>query len=531
MCKGFYITAVPFIYRHVSINFTLKSHVQLLSRLIGEGTTLPTLVRGLTIIDSDDTTPIQTRDLCVLFFRLTNLEFLRWVGFADIPKPLLDVLATKRFPRGRFIISAKSISRKDVFNLPPPAPILMHEAVRHLTSFELHCETEDQVTPRLKVELVVLLLNSWALTTFDFSASGRTNAIRFGEMPRLFRECRLARLKTLKLTGTLKLFTKRELHLWGVQGGFQTLEELQLSSVTGLMPFVGKVPRLRSLHLFPRTSREIDRLDNFLNRLESTMPPLGMVSHLAYVVGNRMDRDFIPWSILRKVSPTIVMLDIAHPYLVDGSTEFAAPTTHDLKRLRQLCPGLRGFVLDVKICDKKWPPGFLAELAHFEHIELIRLFIHQPWAKETQEFATSSTYRQASKVIHKTRKSIDMPQSFKVGFKDVRAWEEMEDHWHIPDYERFRQPNSKWACYVRSDDTKMSAPDYSSLSAEELAKLRNKLFLGRVMRLGINLTSTAVLDHAKYKAVVKQCEQNKSIGRVKKTYRTNKTLFDEWLRR
>lgn len=528
--RQLYIATVPWIYRHITINFSLKSHLRLLQRLIIPGSKLPAMVRNIEVETSQTTSPEQLRDLCLFFTKLTNLRELSWKGIADVPVPLLDVLYSK-FPRATLTIEASmiSVANSMITQDSHAANIFLHHpANRQLTSLLIHCTKSGGFYEGFKVDLMRTLMNCPGLTRLFIYGShnqGPYNDL-FLKAPQMFP----FQLKRLFLHGP-KLFTHQELKLWGEQGRWENLTQLETRS-DDLMHFVGKVPKLIFLRIFPT----IDGLDDIEAHLDSTTmtgSPLGQVRRLGF--RSRGLGATIPWCILKKISPTVTYLDLGHAKWDNTGIHHHPPLASELRALRNLCPGLQTLSIDcvipTLIRDRGWPTLFFFELGCFKKLNDVTIYVHElpDNSSDTKDIACPSVYRQAyaSMIAARERMGIQTSYGFTVGFKKVVPWERMKEHWDTPDLKLWRE-KSRTKTFQACFENIGLPGTYRDASDKELKKLKWEL-LWKCPASFLTMIGEFIWMVLKRRLeMLAQQHRNKYNERAEKAFGGSLTLYDQW---
>jgi hypothetical protein len=540
-CHRLYRATVPWIYRHVTINFTRNSHLQLLQRLIQNNSKLPPWIRELKVKKVYMATPVLMSCLSLLLKRMTNLWKLTWNGFIDIPVEVLDTMRVK-FPRAELIIKGCQLSVGD-----PPGPsttvhldpknVFTHMPHGHLTRFSFYPSESEQLFDTFKFYLLRMLVASPKLERLVISSSIQDDT-HWPEMLLPFQLATLPRLKVFTLLTDSVLFTQQELDAWGHRGGWKKLTDLSLSRPLDLLSFVHRVPRLEVLTLYAIRSRswEMDDLEDDLETLEPGC--LGPVTSFTYRRGmltKPVPRNvMIPWCILSKLESTVTELQLHHFPIRVFNDEFETLSSQDLRDLRKALPKLTELSLDLQILDDGWPTPILSELALFKDMDDLYIYVHQPYAKEdTRGYLNPRRCKKAFDYMMKTRetsKIVTSGSSPKVGFKVVLPSDIMENHW-TPDFsfrlDPFSRKLEKQGELMGGWWPERQGPyDYSHLDLQDLNKIRLRCIFWGVTRLGICADRKIKNVANTYYAVVKQRERLKYGERARRVFGDGVTLFD-----
>ena len=472
---------------------------------------------------------------------MTNLWKLTWNGFIDIP---LDVLKTLRakFPQAELIVKGCQLSIGETIKADSDVDLNLKNFFTYtprgrLTRFAFYPSEPEQLFDDFKFFLVQMLTQSPALERLVVSPSVKDDTV-WPELLPAFQMAPLPRLKVFTNLTDSVLFTPDELDLWGRRGGWERLDDLSLSRPLDLLGFLDRAPRLKELTLYAIRSRswEMDELDD---ELESLIPGcLGPVTSFTYRRGmltKPVPRNaMIPWCILSKISSTLTEVQFHHFPITMFNDEFETHSSQDLRDLRKALPNLKELSLDLQILDDGWPYGVLGELALFDKMEDLYLYVHQPYAKDTRGYLSMRRCKSAFKYMmsaRKTSKIVTSKANPKVGFKIVQPSNLMQNHW-TPDFglrldEKGKlEKNGEMSAYWWPE--RQGPYDYSHLDKEELDKIRRKCIFWGVTRLGICADRKLKKVTNTYYAVVKQRERLKYGERARKIFGNDATLFDRW---
>lgn len=283
-----------------------------------------------------------------------------------------------------------------------------------------------------------------------------------------------------------ELFTARELRAWGYKGGWKELTHLYVYHVHHLLTFVGRVPRLNTLNLSPRRHQNMGQLEEFLH--DSWLDaPLGDIKNLSFkgqpVTNGQTHSHTIPWCLLERL-PRLTILDIHRAHFIPNhpSAILDTPMAQDVREIQRLCPEIPALSMDLVLKNRSadWPYDILIEIARFERLENLVVYLHIKDSKIARASVNLFTCFGAFRKIHHERRRMKFSpqQPFKVGCKIVAPWKKMESNWNIPDY-RF---TSQWQGDVEQIivDGWMYREKGSvwldKLSTEELVEKRGKQF-------------------------------------------------------
>ncbi|KAF2799424.1 hypothetical protein K505DRAFT_370963 [Melanomma pulvis-pyrius CBS 109.77] len=549
--RKFYLLSVPWLYRNVKIDFSRHAHRHLLLRLLREDSRLPAKIRELDLNNADAAALL---DLYSVFSRLTNLKSLTWTGSIQIPLFVLKIVSTK-FPRAQISIKATQGYhnwRGNVAILDPviPVNVLRHVASRQLTSFTLCPSHKGKYYEDFKLDLVLMLIHNPALTRFEirdiFNGSGSQT---FADMLPIMRGSPLPQPKNFTLLTALDIFTTQELTLWGNKKGWNNLEELEMYDAQYLLGFIGQIPRLVTLWIPAETAWDPNDIEACLCNHNTKSSPLGTIRCIEFRARPINSDDLIPWPILRRISRTITYLNVARYSYGEQAPTIPAPNAENIRALRHMCPRLDHLFLDITIEKETWPFALLSELALFGGPMILTLYLHQPNQENLWHFVTSYNCRKAFHHMVEARRlsNRSVNNSFKVDFKIVRPWKEMEGLFYSPDFSFWKNSSG----YTKSKSLltlrKIKKPDpqeFHNVTIAELEK-RSRLQLFKGLRhKSQSLVKyyaggrTAVCDQElqlqrrewiiNRKAMEKEMCLRKSRARAEATFGSDATLFDMW---
>ena len=421
-----YLFAVPRLYRNLTLDLSVDSHLRLLHRL-GRSGSLLRVVRFLHVTNSSDQYwPLHY--LHRLFCGLKNLLELRWSGILDIPWDILDVLHT-RFPRLTLTLVITTTSGRLG---APQLTTCLHEMGSHMTSFSYHHETRDPLYG-FKRDLLSMLICNPVLKRLDVRCKYRGIAM-FPETGCIFERCQLPKLQTLIVSGLRQLFTHAELSLWGAQDGWTELRHLHTTELYFLPVFVGRV-NLDELTLWPMTVNEVNDIALFFDNM-SLEAPFGAPKHIVYRPPVRHS-SVVPWWLLRHV-PELPSFKTHHRFMRGENSVpgLSTMTAQEMSQLRRFCPLLEwlGFDIEVSRDAAGWPHDVLDETAHFE--KQIQLSIHV-YPASSKYVPARYRYRDCAKRFAKRRYELHPSDqgAFEIGFKFIRILpDHLQQHFNAMDH-------------------------------------------------------------------------------------------------
>jgi hypothetical protein len=408
--------------------------------------------------------------------------------------------------------------------------------MRQLTDLALYKVALTVHPVEFKIYLVNLIVNCPALKNFDIVSNDLGGIAECPDLTHYMLGSTLPRLKKLRLLTPEPVFKVEELALWGLQGGWNELEDLNLDYESELVLFIGMVPKLKSLTLSPRHAASVQLLERYLNTHPST--PLGPLRKLDYTTYVTDVGGLIPWYILQKISKTVVELDTSHYVFDDGSPDFKPPTADDIRRLRALCPRLQTLAIDARFDKGKLCPNLLSELALLVEPFTLKFYLHRPNMKDRDwSWFDGLDCWTIWKTILKCRRMRGQPTTTrsKVEFKLVRPWAKFKEGWTNPDFE---------CCYEKDSDRRgkfwftlpvscnPSADRQNALgklSADKLTQLRNKSYVQKGVRLGLWWSREVMKKNAALERVNLQRQRNEYNKRAEEAFGPNAMLYDKWL--
>ncbi|PSN64656.1 hypothetical protein BS50DRAFT_636800 [Corynespora cassiicola Philippines] len=436
VCFSLYMLCVPWIYRTVWIKFSKASHQDLLTRLTRSGSQLPSYIRHLFVYQTSETTQKQLQEIGVLLTRVTNLQSLEWFSYRQVSPLILDRLSITS-PRTNVKIHAKQTLPKAWDNgAPLNAGFKYTSASSSLITFT-YAPGTNQRYPELKKDMVAFLKNTPTLKTLVIDFNRSQPEFTYPKMTHVFRGAKLPRLEALQLFLLPEFFTREELNLWAGPGGWTELKDLALQDMELLTEFIGKVPNLESLSLYPPTEDEdLDFVEQYMSTLSPSLKrTLGKVRNFVYVYPTHnpspLSRHLIPTPILSHIPRTVRDLDISHAIYLDSlpNLSLKVPTSCELLALASLCPALTSLTLDLAIRPTPHPPGFptpiFDSLARFPHLAHLSLILHlEDATPQTRAFVSVESCTRAFTYIL-GRRAPSAPAFLKVAFSVVRLHEEI----------------------------------------------------------------------------------------------------------
>ncbi|KAF2656031.1 hypothetical protein K491DRAFT_778302 [Lophiostoma macrostomum CBS 122681] len=529
VCRRLYLEAVPWIYRHVKIDFSMRSHIRLLSRLAQGGTEIPRYIRMVRILPTNEWDTQELANLYTFFSKLTHLEELLWNNVASIPPFLLAILCVK-LPKARLNLQASALGTLPLFR-----GFDNHLAMHQLTRFSLFRLDLTVSLLEFKIHLVNLIVGSPALSTFDIVIDSMEASADCPNLTYSMLRRKLPQLKRLRLSAPEPIFRPEELALWGLQAGWDELKYLTLGCESELAVFIGMVPKLHCLKLAPRYFRNSQLLEQDLDT--ELGAPLGPVQKLEYSARVGDVNGLVPWYLLKKMSDTVEELDIAHFAFSGRSPEFDPPTEDDVRRIRALCPYLHTLALDVRFDKGNIRQHVLDELALFEDPITLKIYLHRPNMKDrnwSRSDALDCYFAWKSMIKVRRARNLPITSTRRVDFKVVRPWEKLEEEYMDVDFfcqleEGSDRHGEVYFPYATS--TYHCTPErqnlMSQLSADGLKKLRKQLYKQKAGRFLMRRSREVMKTNVTLEAVEKQRQRNEYNKRAEAAFGTGFTLYDK----
>jgi hypothetical protein len=311
----------------------------------------------------------------------------------------------------------------------------------------------------LKADLITMLSRTTALQSIHITFSFYPDRI-YPEMLDTFRAAELPKLDTLSLhTMALQLFTRRELAIWGAQGGWDRLVTLVLNYAEHLISFIGRMPKLTTLTLHPRHRGDYDMLQGYLNsvNLEAPFRSLSSFIYRGQTTFRSwtpiQDRRLVPWCVLKQ-APLIRKLDIARVGFIGtvAGADLDVPYASEIAGIRSLCPMLNSLSIDVVLDGPyaEWPFDVLTELAEFPESLKLMLFLHRQDCKRAWFMTNIYEIIAVVRHIRSQREDLNLPMQlpFELRFKTVRDSARYPKNFNSPDFtvHMHSKLNTEWCC-------------------------------------------------------------------------------------
>jgi hypothetical protein len=384
-----YTNCIPWIYRHVVINFSDPEIYGLLQRLCYTLSQIPTYVRSIALKDCGSASLDQWTLLDQALWRFTRLKNLRWDSHTGIPEYVLYTLHT-RHPATPIQAYIKQVYDRHGYNVYGyngyEQAFFQSPALAQLTHFELSSNSSAVFYDNFKGDLLNFLHNAPNLVTLRiYRGPIEDNGFMvYPEMLSQIQNTHFPKLVALHLSTRVTIFTQKELEVWGFQQGWPELQQLSLLRGADLIPFISRVPRLIYLHLTADQAVGMDNLSRCLTFIPPNAQPLGVLDSLVYnhylpSDSGRSSSHVVPWCIVDKVKDTLIRYNSVHqPYEVT-LPGYATPSCYQLRLLQGTCPKLTELAVDVDVnTDEHEGTDVLKSLAKFPHLEKLLLYIHRP---------------------------------------------------------------------------------------------------------------------------------------------------------
>jgi hypothetical protein len=257
---------------------------------------------------------------------------------------------------------------------------------------------------------------------------------------------------------TIQLFTQRELSIWGTKGGWRNLTSLGLSHAEHLIALVGTTPRLEVLWMAPSGLADNNQFGEVFNAMK-VGTPFGSVRKLTFAgLSNHIEapqsRRIVPWCILKHLSE-LKILNIARfrfDSVCPGPT-LDVPNTCDIGRIRDLCPNLETFRLNVALTGPyaECPYDNLTELARFKKSLILSLVVHRMKTRRARIMNNVMDYLAVGKHVREERRPLGLPceRPHRVDFNVVVPWPHLKRTWRLPDF-RVKSYKGVVGAYSRS---------------------------------------------------------------------------------
>ncbi|KAH7091214.1 hypothetical protein FB567DRAFT_625788 [Paraphoma chrysanthemicola] len=386
--RRLYLCTIPHLFRNVDLDVTRASHVRLLSRLARPRSRIPGLIQELAVTGIDEQRKDLLSDIVTVVSKLECLNALYWRDSSlDIPVSILDTL-DRKFPKACVQIEANCVNLLKTAEESPPSTTVL-------------------------------------------------------EMLDVFRTSDLPKLSDLRLlTNDMELFTQRELGIWGSKGGWDRLSELRLSHARHLVSFVGRVPNLTTLWLYPRGIQDFEALREHLESFPDASP-FGPITTLVFggcstIHDLATEIQVVPWCILRH-TPDLGYLDISRKRFdnVTPGPALHTATAQDIRDIRGLCPDLATILIDIGLQGPyaDWPLDVLLELICFEKMSWLFLYLHRMDTNRAKIMTNLLDKARVARHMSRERQRLGLPWcgQFTVSFKTVSPWEVMQERANFPD--------------------------------------------------------------------------------------------------
>jgi hypothetical protein len=259
-------------------------------------------------------------------------------------------------------------------------------ALAQFTHLELSGESSIMFYDNFKRDLLLFLHNAPNLVMLRIYCGPIEDDgfVVYPEMLSQIQNIRFPKLVALHLSTRVTIFTQKELKVWGSQQGWPELQQLSISRVADLIPFIDRVPRLTYLHLTADLGVDMDHLSECLDFTPPNSQPLGVLDSLVYnhyipSGANHSWSHVVPWCIIDRVKDTLIRyLSVHQPYevLLPG---YATPSGYHLRYLQGKCPKLTELAVDMDVnIDEDGRIDYLKALAAFSHLQKLVLYIHRP---------------------------------------------------------------------------------------------------------------------------------------------------------
>jgi hypothetical protein len=378
--RQFYQLTVMKLYCFFELDISTPSHQRLLHRRARPDDLFARYIRGL-IIDGIKYGQLQSAfHLSRALSRLINLESLVFTSSVVSPKCILDTLCNG-------VVDSGFHAAVLMPNMLQPLYTSMTAlAYIKLNFLYIGLEIADQVQDTFKRDLVQMLLRARCLKILqiwiDFDVDQEFSSL----LPDFDYEG-FPKLDELWLvTGQeMEVFNPDELRRWGAVGGWNNLQRLTSVRSRELSAFIDQVPRLKDLCFIPWRYDDIDILESYLSDAQCEAP-FGKEIRSIRLQGNTYSSSLptglsyaMPWCLLKYV-PNVTKLD-THRARFEGwlpGSSLTTITTQDLVQLRNMCPRLEEFWIDV-IYGPKSPAkidDLIANLAQIEKLSKSVIYVH-----------------------------------------------------------------------------------------------------------------------------------------------------------
>jgi hypothetical protein len=372
------------------------------------------------------------------FRQFHRLAKLTWDHHANLPRNIANALRLHH-PKAELQAKVSQMYISGPTDKGAIYRIFDHPVLAQLTSLDFHASRSEYLYPNFKQDLLDLLTRSTALKYLRIYRGPLELPIHtdYPEMLQAFGP-QFPRLETLILATRTHIFTENELIAWGKTDGWSKLRHLNVARASDLCTFIAKVPQLVYLDLTADLGDGMDQLASSLEECKDSSLPLGPVSGLMYThfiqhtSNPNLTRlsHIIPWCVIKKISTTLTDYSTYNPPVIMFYPGYAAPSTADIIRLSNMCPGLKTLRLDVRVRRMNWDPEHLTQLIAFSRLKQLTLYVHRTMQRDDPEPPShlgvdgmKSLFGKALKLIIEAQTLITNSHKFLVDFKLVQGFE------------------------------------------------------------------------------------------------------------
>jgi len=525
--RRLYLVTTPYLYRNLRIDLTRASHIRLIQRLIYSGPQLARKIQCLTISGTEKQTDFQLQDIDLLLARIGCLREFAWNGSLDIPHQTLQTLRLK-FPKARLRIGALHTRLQGLpASAPaPPHATLLHPGCNHLRAFHFLSTGSGFLYTGFKRDLIHMLhhnpqLHSLHLDTYlepwDKSLRGDPellNELQSGPLPRV---SSLILATSLFSTGEIELCAQRDM--------FRRVVLLRVHNSKQFLSICARALNLGDVTLVPEHGLRFDGLIAQVEQLAALKrPPFRKVQSLRYQTFEHLNspsqQPAMPWYLIGQM-PILISVEL-YPFLLQSSRagpQLDATTTTDLKKLRDLVPGVEKIVVHVpaRPLQSQARLEILRELATFERLNDVSLYlfasngINCPAKLQLlmcyQIFVAFLDARKAT-----SRNEEPLTMLFK--FVEPRLF--TSSKWFTPDYRFALTTSGTIESFRRQDECDIVSLRMDRLTNEELESS------GRMQKLAEALNGD-------WRAYERERERRESSARCLAGLGSHATLWDMWV--
>lgn len=524
--RRLYLVTIPYLYRNLRIDLTRASHIRLIQRLIHSGSQLTRKIQWLTISGTEKQTGFQFLDIDLLLSRLVRLREFAWNGSLDIPHQTLQTLR-KQFPRARLRIGALQ-TRLQSLPASAPAPshaTLLHPGCKHLRAFHFLSSGSGFLYTEFKRDLIHMLHHNPQLYSLHLDTYLEPWDKSLRDDPDLLNELQsgpLPRISSLILATSL--FTTGEIELCAQRGMFRRVVLLRVHNSKQFLSICARAPDIRDITFVPEHGLRFGGLIAQVNQLAaSKRPPFSKVQSLRYQtlehLGAFSQQPAMPWYLIGQM-PRLISVEL-YPFLLRSSRagpQLEATTTTDLKKLRNLVPGVQKIVVHIvaRPLRSRARREILRELATFEQLTDVSLYL---FAENGFNCPAMLQLSMCCYIFHEflaARKATSHNQEpLTVMFKFVEPRSFTSSKWFTPDYRFTLTTSGTIESFRRQDE-------------HDIVSLRMDRLTNKQLESSDRVQKFAKALNWDWRGYGRERERRESSARCLAGLGSNATLWDMW---